>query len=251
MGRDMLKDVIKTMAGRLGYTISKTACRRDGGGKSAMGELKRLMNGVIEPVVFDVGGHHGMMVKAFRELLPDSRVYSFEPFHESFEVLKANVAGDSRVRVFNYGLGEEDGPRTFHVNEHEQTNSLLPTDGEGAVTWGEGLLTTQRTMTVEIRTLDAVMKELEVPRIDLLKLDVQGAEHLVMAGGRTACAMGNIQVLYSEIITRPTYQGQKRLDEALRFYHELGFDLHNFYNASLTRENQLRQVDAIFVRRGR
>lgn len=247
----MLKGVIKTMAGRLGYTISKTPRAREAGGKSAMGELKRLMKGVVEPVVFDVGGHHGMMVKAFRELLPDSRVYSFEPFHKSFEVLKAEVSGDPRVRVFNYGLGEENGPRTFHVNAHEQTNSLLPTDGEGAVTWGEGLLTTQRTMTVEIRTLDSVMKELEVTRIDVLKLDVQGAEPLVMEGARSACEMGNIEVLYSEIITRPTYQGQKRLDEALMFYHELGFELHNFYNASLTKENQLRQVDAIFVKRGR
>lgn len=246
----MLKGVIQSLAGCCGVTIGKTSCSEPGG-KSAMKELKRLMKGVSEPVVFDVGGHHGLMAKAFRELLPGSQVYSFEPFHESYEVLKAAVADDSKVRVLPYGLGEEDGPRTFHVNAHAPTNSLLPTDGEGAKTWGEGVLTTARTMTVEIRTMDAVMKELGVPHIDLVKLDVQGAEHLVMAGARTACELGNIDVLYSEIITRPTYQGQMRLDEALRFYHELGFELHNFYNASLTRENQLRQVDAIFVRRGR
>ncbi len=246
----MLKVVIKALAGRFGYSIAK-ARKTEAGGKSAMAELKRLMKDVAEPVVFDVGGHHGLMANAFRELLPGSRVYSFEPFHDSFEVLKAAVADDARVRALPYGLGEENGPQTFHVNAHAATNSLLPTDGEGARTWGEGLLNTARTMTVEIRTLDSAMHELGVPRIHLLKLDVQGAEHLVMAGGRAACELGNIEVLYAEIITRPTYQGQKRLDEALKFYYELGFELHNFYNASLTRDNQLRQVDAIFVKRAR
>jgi hypothetical protein len=96
--------------------------------------------------------------------------------------------------------------------------------------------------------LDSVISELQLPKIDILKLDVQGAEHLVMKGAGSACRERRINIIYSEIITQPTYVGQKRLDEALGVFYESGFDLHNIYNLNSSESGRLRQVDAIFTR---
>jgi hypothetical protein len=55
-------------------------------------------------------------------------------------------------------------------------------------------------------------------------------------------------MIYTEIITLPTYEGQRYLDEILGQMRSHGFDLFNFYNYSCTNTGQLRQVDAIFIK---
>ena len=107
---------------------------------------------------------------------------------------------------------------------------------------------TKRLVTVPMRTLDSVIDELAVPRVDLLKLDVQGAEHLVMRGAVQSCRAGKIGLLFAEIITQPAYAGQLRFDEALGAYYDCGFDLHNLYTAALTDEGKIQYLDAIFTR---
>jgi hypothetical protein len=47
----------------------------------------------------------------------------------------------------------------------------------------------------------------------------------------------------------PTYQKQKHLDEILLLLRRKGFVLYNFYNLSYTNAGELRQVDAIFIKK--
>jgi len=212
--------------------------------------MKRLLNGTQEPVIFDVGAHHGYMTWMFRKLFPKSIIYAFEPFKESFEHLKENTKSDDRIRVFNFGLSDFPGLRTFHCNLSSATNSLLSTDKEGSKTWGDGLLETTEIIETHFETVDSVVAAEHISSIDILKLDVQGAEPLVMAGALETCSSGVIRLIYSEIIIQPTYTRQKRFDEALASFYDNGFDLYNVYNLNHTDEGRLRQVDAIFTKRG-
>ena len=79
-----------------------------------------------------------------------------------------------------------------------------------------------------------------------MKLDVQGAEHLVLEGATDALRENRISVIFTEIITMPTYVGQISLHEMLRKFDDHNFQLYNIYNLS-TVDGRLRQVDAIFV----
>jgi FkbM family methyltransferase len=213
--------------------------------------MQRLLTGIEEPIIFDVGAHHGHVSAMFRKLFPTSTVYAFEPFEESFKRLKENTASDGKIRPFNFGLSDREGTQLFHSNPSSATNSLFSTDESGSQTWGEGLLETKDVVQAEFKTIDSFVAAMEIPRIDLLKLDVQGAEYLVMEGAVATCEKGIVQLLYSEIITQPTYDGQKRFDEALACFYNSGFDLFNIYNLSPTREGRLRQVDAIFTKTNR
>lgn len=239
-----MKQLIQSVAHACGVHISRATPVSH---QDSFAQMRLLCAGSPQPVVFDVGAHHGHVAQAFREALPGCRVFAFEPFPDSFEKLRANTASDPSITPLNFGLCDQVGKRTFHSNPSSATNSLLSTDPTGAATWGKGLLETQATIELDFKTVDAVLEELGLPRIDILKLDVQGAEPLVMEGAARACREGRIGMVYSEIITQPTYAGQKRLDQALAVFYDRGFDLHNLYELSLSPAGKLRQLDALFT----
>jgi FkbM family methyltransferase len=244
-----MKWAFQKIAHSLGYQVSRISSKpAEPAHSDPFAEMRRLCRGMEGLTIFDVGAHHGQTARKFRGLFPEARIFSFEPFLESFDVLKRHVAHDPNIRIFDFGLSSRDETSDFNSNSYSETNSLLSSDRLGARTWGEGLLETKEIVRAKFKMLDSVISELQLPKIDILKLDVQGAEHLVMKGAGSACRERRINIIYSEIITQPTYVGQKRLDEALGVFYESGFDLHNIYNLNSSESGRLRQVDAIFTR---
>jgi len=241
----MIKRMVAILANRMGYRISRVALAYE----NPFLAMQHLLVRVEQPIIFDVGAHFGQVSRTFRECFPTSMVYAFEPFRESFAKLQGYTSSDANIKAFNFGLSDQGGMRDFHSNLSSATNSLFATDEQGGPqTWGAGLLKTTELVQAEFRTIDSVVASLQIPRIDILKLDVQGAESLVMAGAAEICRRGLIRLVYSEIIIQPAYKGQKRLDECLGSFYDSGFDLYNFYNFDRSNEGRLRQVYAIFTR---
>ncbi|RPH51045.1 MAG: FkbM family methyltransferase [Desulfobacteraceae bacterium] len=239
-----MKKILQKLANRYGYSIN----RLSNPAVNPFTAMQKLLMGIKEPIILDVGAYHGYISLAFRKMFPMSTIYAFEPFEESFEHLKANTASDPRINAFNFGLSNRNGTQSFHSNTMSGTNSLLATDESGTRTWGKKLLETREIVQAQFKTIDSVVEKMHIPRIDLLKLDVQGAEPLVIEGASEACRRGIIGVIFSEVITQPTYRDQKRLDEVLASFYNNGFDLYNIYYMSLMREGRLRQVDVIFTK---
>jgi FkbM family methyltransferase len=244
-----MKRFVQGVANRFGCRISRI--QNEHPEDDPFWAMKNLLKGVESAVIFDVGAHHGCVAQRFRRLFPNSTVYAFEPFLGSFQILKENTGDDPGIYAFDFGLADRPGLKTFYSNQSSATNSLLATDEKGAQTWGVDLLETHNIIEANFQTLDTVVRMKGITTIDILKLDVQGAEPLVMAGAIEACRSKMVQVIYSEIIIQPTYSGQMRLDKLLGTYYDLGFDLYDVYNLSRTDKGFLRQVDAIFVRLGR
>ena len=114
--------------------------------------------------------------------------------------------------------------------------------------WGKGLLETIGTVDVEMTTLDNFVDENNIKKIDILKMDVQGAEFMVLNGAKKTFEKGIVNMIYTEIIMLPTYEGQIPFDETIKLIRSFGFELYNFFNYNLTDAGQLRQVDAIFIK---
>jgi FkbM family methyltransferase len=241
-----MKKTIRQILNKFGYNISRL--RAPASSEDPFVAMKHILAGIQEPIIFDVGAHYGHVASHFRSLFPASKVYSFEPYPDSFEQLKSNTASDPGIKAFHFGLGDRNGAQSFYANSSSATNSLLATDELGPLTWGAGHLETQKVVQAEFKTLDSVVQAMNLPRIDILKLDVQGAEPLVMNGALSACRAGLISVVYSEIILQPTYKGQKRFDESLAAFYANGFDLFKLYNLTYTAEGRLCQLDAVFTR---
>lgn len=210
--------------------------------------MRRLVSASTSPIIFDVGAHHGLVSLHYRRLFPNATVYAFEPFSESYQQLRKNTAADPMIKAFNFGFSDVVGSKLFSTNVSSATNSLFETDDRGAETWGKGVLETTRRITASFSTIDRFVAEMNIPSIDILKLDVQGAEYLVIEGAAQSLAAARINIIYSEIIIQPTYKNQKELHEVLGVFYDCGFRLHNIYDLSRTSDGKLRQIDAIFMK---
>jgi FkbM family methyltransferase len=238
----MLKRAVKGLAGLAGLSIIRR------GHSDPFAEQKRLAGG--GPLtIFDVGAFIGDISRAYVNIFPTAHVYSFEPFSRSFEQLMANMVAYPNVHVYNIGLSDIAGRQVFYTNTFAPTNSLLEPDPAANKTWGNGVVRGRAAAECEFTTLDEFIEKNNIARIDILKIDVQGAETRVLDGAKNALKDGRIALIYSEIITMPTYKGQERLWQILRTFDEYGMDLHNIYNFSFeSNSERLRQFDAIFVR---
>jgi FkbM family methyltransferase len=213
----------------------------------AFSEQQRLLGASAPAVIFDVGAHHGETARTYRTLFPNATIHSFEPYRASFEALEGTAAELTGMRAHNVALDERAGEAVLNSNAFPPTNSLLPTAPTAESVWPGGLVDTVSQVRVKTTTLDEFCRTNSIDVIDLLKIDVQGAEPRVLRGGEGLLRAGRVRMVYTEIITLPTYDGQAQLDEFLSMMRGYGFELFNFFNLSATAAGQLRQVDAIFL----
>lgn len=249
----MIKLGLKRLASWLGYDITKSKIdpvqppSKEWGNDPFL-DMARLVSTAANSVIFDVGAHYGHVSREFHRVFPNSSVYAFEPYPDSFAELEKNTASDGGVKAFPFGFAEVRGRRNFCSNQASGANSLLETDSRGHKTWGACVLETNEHIEVDFETLDGFVSSYGLKNIDILKLDCQGAEPLIIAGAEKSLRDGIVKLIYMEIITLPTYIGQVTFHEALKMLENCGFSLFNLYNLSVTESGFLRQVDAIFVR---
>lgn len=144
------------------------------------GELRlvaRLLGGGM--TVLDVGAHQGLYsLLAAGAVGPDGLVVAFEPSPRERERLLANLALNrcANVRVETSAVGGEEGQATLHVCLGRETgcNSLRPPSVDEPTA----------PVPVPLTTLDGYLARTGIARVDLVKLDVEGAELDAIAGAR-------------------------------------------------------------------
>jgi len=198
------------------------------------------------PVIFDVGANVGATARRYRALYPRAEIHCFEPYPPSFSQLSAALSTDPHMSLHPTALSSAAGRALLKVNRNAETNSLLPSDRRAGRYWGEGVLETETEIEVPVQTLDGFCAERSIERIDVLKLDVQGAEYAVLEGAATLLSAARIGVIYMEAIIAPTYVGQRRLVDYLALTSEKGYELFDFYNPT-RRNGRLIQSDIIFA----
>ncbi len=198
------------------------------------------------PVIFDIGANVGDVSLFYRKLFPSSTLHAFEPFPENFRALARQCAGLDRVFANQLAVSDQVGTSTFHSNVSSLTNSMLATDATGAGYWPDGYLQTTSTLEVPTTTIDAYCEEHHVSTVDILKLDIQGAELLALHGARGMLGRAAVKLIYLEVLTAPSYVGQPQLEDYLRWLRTFGYLLLDIYN-SAHKGLRLTQADLIFV----
>jgi FkbM family methyltransferase len=126
-------------------------------------------------VFVDVGANKGDFSLLAARLMGDAgRVIAVEPEPENAAWIERSVArnGYRCIEVVRVALAESNGEATLHLGEKSGWHSLVTT--EGVATVGR--------VTVPTRSLDALLAERGVARVDVIKIDVEGAEARVFDG---------------------------------------------------------------------
>jgi len=136
-------------------------------------------------VVFDVGAHVGEMTLLFSRFVGDEgRVHAFEASRGSYERLRSivDLSGRKNIKVNHVAVSDKVGVARLHVydDEHMSWNSLArrPLHLYGIDVSPVG------TEEVPSTTIDAYCEREGISSIDLLKIDVEGAEYQVLRGAR-------------------------------------------------------------------
>jgi FkbM family methyltransferase len=169
--------------------------------------------------ILDVGANTGLFILFLNQIGANVRVYAFEPAPATFEVLSQNVALHNRlpVELFNVGLSREAGRADFtYYPRFSNASTFLPDESaEGALRGRQYIIDQiptvrwplrpflrwlprpvkhfiaerirryylkKEVVACEMWNLSDFLRQRDIRRVDLLKLDAEQSEQLILAG---------------------------------------------------------------------
>jgi FkbM family methyltransferase len=184
-----------------------------------------FLDRILQPgmTFLDVGANDGIYaVFAASRVGPDGTVWAFEPSAREVARLQFNLdLNHLSVRVFPIALADVSGQANLTVGgyEHEAHNTLGAFAYQGIEANG--------TETVEVRQLDTVLEDNPLPRIDVMKLDVEGAELRVLRGAISTIEHYRPYIVF-EVSEKSLYHQNCTREELLAFLQSRRYRLYSF-----------------------
>jgi FkbM family methyltransferase len=177
--------------------------------------------------VFDVGSNVGDLAVIFsRSVGAGGKVHCFEPGETAFAKLSATVAGleHQNVTLNHKAVGESVGKIQFHVypETHHSWNSRA---ARPLADYGIDLAA-PRVVEVDCTTVDDYCTAAGITNIDLLKVDVEGAELQVFQGCRKMLQERRIRCITFEF-GQTTFDMGNRPGQLEAFFREVPYTLRN------------------------
>jgi FkbM family methyltransferase len=169
-----------------------------------------------DSVVLDVGAFTGSWAQHIAERY-DPLVYAFEPNPKAFEALQEKSTSNPKLRAMPYGLGDEDMTVEFTPNgpassSGDERNRHLDTSR----------------IKVDIADIDRIWRELQLGQVDLMKLNIGGAEFPLLDKMIRANLLNNVDCFIIQFHEwHPgAYQKRRTIREDLSKTHRLEWDYH-------------------------
>jgi len=176
------------------------------------GELRvlEILRELDPRVVFDVGANVGDWTAYAHDRFPSATVHCFELVPDTADRLARRFEGDEQVVVHRIGLSDQPGTVAIH---HYPARPDLST----MVAYPQPFQSVALDVAVDVG--DARLASAGIDRIDLLKVDVEGAEQRVLRGFSSAFADARVTVVQFEY-------GRANIAE-----RSLLFDLHAWFDS--------------------
>ncbi len=196
--------------------------------------------------ILDIGANNGVFASHMRQEFPEAFIYAFEPLPDCFQELQARHAQDIRFKAFSVALGDTAGEMTMEHNAFHPSSSLRPMSKLHKLLYPK--TADARPETIRITRLDDLLaKEMLAPRI-LVKIDVQGYEDKVLAGG--TAVMQKVAAAIIEASFVPLYEGQPLFNDICRIMDGLGFSYSGDMGRHYSRlTDKLLYEDALFIKK--
>lgn len=136
--------------------------------------------------ILDVGSNVGLTAIGFDQLVPNGRIFAFEPSPRNYELLRKNLDQNacSRVEAINKAVGSGDGEVTFFdVRQYGAGSFAVRDEAQLAVQHHS-----EEMIKVPCISIDGFVEDRSLDRVDLIKIDVEGFEIDVLEGARSTLA---------------------------------------------------------------
>lgn len=125
--------------------------------------------------IIDAGSNIGSTTIFFKNIFPESKVYCIEPDNDNFDLLKSNLSSyvsDGSVKLYKAGLMAKGGLNLSVTDDFRDKSSCA-----------RQVLVSEKTSNLKSITIADIVKENKVDTIDLLKIDIEGAETFLIEEG--------------------------------------------------------------------
>lgn len=165
--------------------------------------------------IFDVGANVGQTAVQFCQRFQPKQVYSFEPVESTFRQLEHGTAHLSAVRPQRYGLSDLNGEEQINI----YSSSVFASTCDSTPVMSTANSEFERRETIQLKTLDRARCQLGVDKIDLLKIDTEGADLRTLRGADESLSkrkIGFVTFEFYQISSRHGANGTFRpVDEIL------------------------------------
>jgi 2-O-methyltransferase len=178
-------------------------------------EFRRLLP--RRPTIIEIGAHDGSTTEGLRRLFPRGRILAFEPEPRAIVKFRARPALKA-VTLVESAVSDRNGETIFYCSggrppgyvgdEWDASGSIRkPTGVISAYPW----IAFNRQIVVPVVPLDDEVKRQQIDAVDLIWVDVQGAEKDVIRGASET--LKRTHYLYTECIDYEEYENQLGLQE--------------------------------------
>lgn len=167
--------------------------------------------GMGNPTILDIGANTGLFTLRMKELYPAATVYCYEPFLSNYKELSQNIRLSELkdVKIINKGVGGSSRSEKLFINKSNLGgHSLFAKEARS-----------EEFVKIEILGFPDLLKNLPQNRINLVKMDCEGAEYEIIK---------SIDVLSAskiEIIIFESTESVYNLNELLEHLKSLGFSI--------------------------
>ncbi|MBE9203060.1 FkbM family methyltransferase [Synechocystis salina LEGE 06099] len=202
--------------------------------------MRRLKVNHYQPdFVMDVGASHGIWSHTASQLFPEARFILIDPLINRYEQNARNyyLTNIPQAKFLEIAVSNQSGQLSFQVSPDLYGSSLLtPADFRD-----------YETVTVAVKTLDQVAEEENLQGQGILKLDVQCAEHIVLAGAKNF--LEQVDLVVAELSYVRYDENALVFLEMLNLLEQLGFryyDETGEWRSPI--DGTLLQKEVVFIR---
>lgn len=186
--------------------------------------LETLREGMT---VFDVGANVGELTLLFSRFVGDAgKVHAFEAAKTVFENLETVCRIAQRRNVNLNHLALADTKKTIRLNVYDEIISSFNSEANRPLKDYGIDAEPVRVEEISATTVDDYCFENKIEKIDLLKIDVEGAEFQVMKGARKMLESKRINYLTFEF-GQTTFDMGNRPEEIEKFLAEMNYKIRN------------------------
>ena len=169
-----------------------------------------------DPVIFDCGANIGMATLFFKWMYPESKIYAFEPDKETFSLLQNNIKNNNLkdVYLFNNALTDKEGKIDFFLDSRQKGALIMSAIPER---------TSEIKSSAVSISLSKFIKKEKLKEVDLIKMDIEGAEGLVIRDLNKHRLLKKIRMLFVEF--HHNIEGfNNSLQEFLKIFEDNNFN---------------------------
>ena len=190
--------------------------------------------------IIDAGANIGVFsLIAANKYKGKVRVYAFEPAAYPANKIRKNIEINriETIEVCNSALGNYKGEINLNICEDDAYNSI-GTNPQAKI---------QGNIKVPITTIDIFCKENSITKVDILKMDTEGAEYLILQGAKSFLSSHCIPIIFTEynrqVITGYTHT----LDDLEGILIENGYEIFEIQKKKLISFNSLLSTSSNLI----